>query len=299
MTMETSDLWKTLSQQLFANIDDSFVECFRAPGGANNRLAAWDPFDPTMRYFKLLLFNAAKGQPDRFFDLYRMLGDTNLGRPIVIRLRGCEVNIDHLFAVEEFMFLEKAIDLATVKSVVEIGAGFGRTCHALTRLAPSIRNYTIVDLPNVLDLSRHVLKRLLPDVFSKVSFVDANNAEAWQGISADLAINIDSFQEMPPATIDAYRKGILRNARHVYIKNPVGKYAPESIGIPVHDSARFHDVFSLGYCRDVIDIFDDRALEKARTRYVDAYRPVEGWRTLADEPLGAVPYLHHVVYGAG
>jgi hypothetical protein len=212
---------------------------------------------------------------------------------------GCDINIDHFFAVEEFMFLDRATDLARITSVGEIGAGFGRTCQALLTLAPSIERYAIVDLPSVLGLSRHVLRKVIPEHFSKIVFVDATDVDAWRGLSVDLAINIDSFQEMPPPTIDAYRDGILAHARHVYIKNPICKYAPQSIGLAVEDPARFQDVFSLGYCRDVVDIFDSEALATAQRAYIEAYRPGPGWQTIADESLGMFPYLHHVLYRAG
>ena len=298
MSSANSDLWNTLTASLFANVDDTFVAQFRKPGGANSRLAAWDPFDRTMRYFRFMLFNACEGQPDRFFDLYAALGDTLIGSPVTVKVRGLDINIDHLFSVEEFMFVDRAIGASAVTSVVEIGAGFGRTCQAFLALAPSVERYTIVDLPNVLGLSRRVLQKVMPDKFDRIAFVDATDRSAWQGLKADLAINIDSFQEMSPETIDAYRAGILRHARHVYIKNPIGKYAPESIGIKVDDPAKFHDVFNLGYCREVVDIFDDASLAVARKAYLDAYRPAPGWRTLAEESLDMFRYLHHVLYGA-
>jgi putative sugar O-methyltransferase len=298
MSSTSSDLWNNLTASLFANIDDAFVAEFRKPGGANSRLAAWDPFDRTMRYFRFMLFNACERQPDRFFDLYASLGDTLIGAPVTVKVRGLDINIDHLFSVEEFMFVDRAIGASNVRSVVEIGAGFGRTCQAFLALAPSVERYTIVDLPNVLGLSRRVLQKVAPEKFDRITFIDATDRDAWQGLEADLAINIDSFQEMSPSTIDGYREGILRHARHVYIKNPIGKYAPESIGIEVNDPAKFHDVFKLGYCRTVVDIFDDASLVAARKAYLEAYRPAADWRTLADEPLDMFRYLHHVLYGA-
>ena len=182
MPNSTSDLWTALSDSLFANIDERFLAEFRRPGGANNRLAAWDPFDRTMRYFKFMLLKAAQRQPDRFFDLYRGLGDTSIGRPETVRVRGLDINIDHLFSVEEFMFVERAIDMRAIKTVVEIGAGFGRTCHGIVALAPHIEQYVIVDLPKVLELSRRVLQRVLPDKYSRLTFIDATDVTAWTGI---------------------------------------------------------------------------------------------------------------------
>jgi len=296
--MEVSDLWKSLSNSLFANLDDDFVATFRRPGGANNRLGTWDPFDKTMRYFKFMIYNAAEREPDRFFDLYRRLGPVDIGNPASVTVKNCKINIDYLFALEEFMFLEQVFDLKAVRSVVEIGAGFGRTCHTMLASSAEIERYTIVDLPEVLELSRRVLAKGVPDHFSKVTFIDAGDTTAWQNLSADLAINIDSFQEMPPATVNGYIDGLVAHCQYFYVKNPVGKYEPSSIGIAM-DTAKFDDVFSLGLCRDVVDIFNDVALVQARETYLNAYKPAPSWHLLADRPMGIFPYLQHALYSAG
>jgi putative sugar O-methyltransferase len=296
MTSGISALWTSLSQTLFAKIDDEFISTFRRASGANSRLGTWDPFDKTMRYFKVMLYATSVRQPDRFFELYRALGRVNIGQPVSVTVRSCEINIDYLFALEEFLFIESAIDLNAVKSVIEIGAGFGRTCHALLALAKDIDRYTIVDLPEVLELSRRVLAEVIPKHFHKVRFINAAETAEWQKVVADLAINIDSFQEMPPPTIDAYMNGMIANCRHFYVKNPVGKYNPKDIGIIVDESNKFSDVFSLGYCQNVIDIFDDAALSEARAAYVLAYRPAFSWRLIMDKPMDMFPYLHHALY---
>jgi len=298
MSVEVSNLWKSLCEDVFADADDAFLETFRRPGGANNRLAAWDPLDKTMRYYKFLLYAAAAGQPDRFFDLYRGLGSVDLGQPVHVTVRGVKVNLDYLFAVDEMLFLEQAQAVGPIRSVVEIGAGFGRTCHAMMALSPlgSIEEYVIVDLPQILALSQRALARLIPDHFAKVRFIDATNVGAWRGLRCDLAINIDSFQEMTPATIDSYMKDIIAHCSLLYVKNPIGKYAPASVGITGANSQALQDVFSLGYCRDVIDIFDEAVLSKARPAYLEAYRPGKEWRNVADRPLNVFPYYHHALY---
>jgi len=293
---ETSELWKSLSSTLFANVDDAFVAQFRRPGGANSRLGAWDPFDRTMRYFKFLLYTVAERQPDRFFSLYRALGSVDIGAPISVELRSCAVNIDYLLSVHEYLFLESAATFATTRSIVEMGAGFGRTCHTLLALAEQIERYTIIDLPNVLELSRRVLSQAVPQHIHKIRFIDATDNKAWRGLAADLAINIDSFQEMPPATIDAYVKELISGCGSFYVKNPVAKYDPACIGIAVENPELFQDVFSLGYCRDVIDIFDDAALAKARSVYLEAYRPGAAWRCVAQRPMEIFPYYLHALY---
>jgi len=293
---ETSQLWQSLSEGLFAHIDDSFVAEFRKPGGANKRLGAWDPFDKTMRYFKFLLFASAEQQSSAFFSRYRALGNVNVGGPISVKVQDCSINLDYLLAVQEYTFMESCTDMGAIRSVVEIGAGFGRTCHALLALEKRIERYTIIDLPNILALSRRVLQLVVPEHFAKIEFIDATNRGAWRGMERDLGINIDSFQEMPPATIDSYMAGVVSGCHFFYVKNAVAKYEPSAIGVDVKNPAELHDVFSLGYCRDVIDIFDDRALANARRKYIEAYRPGARWKLVADKPAELFPYFHHALY---
>jgi putative sugar O-methyltransferase len=295
---EISQLWQSLSKTLFDKIDDEFVSSFRRPGGANGRLGSWDPFDKTMRYFKFMLFSAAERETDVFFKHYSALGNVDVGAPVFVKVRGCAVNIDYLMAVQEFMFLESSDILQSVRSIVEIGAGFGRSCHALLALSPKIEKYTIIDLPNMLELSRRVLSLVIPDLLQKVEFLDAEKPETWGSCRRDLAINIDSFQEMRPSTIDRYMTDVVAGCGMFYVKNPIAKYAPGSVGIESSNANLVNDVFSLGYCREIIDIFDDVALARARRNYIDAYRPSIPWRLVAERPAELFPYYHHAIYRA-
>jgi putative sugar O-methyltransferase len=298
MVLEVSNLWKSLCADQFAKIDDAFLETFRRPGGANNRLAAWDPLDQTMRYFKFLLYAAAERQPERFFTLYRALGKVDLGQPVAVTLHSCEINIDYFLSIDEFLFLESAIDMQSIRSIVEIGAGFGRTCHTLLALcaAGQVEQYSIVDLPQVLELSRRALEKLVPQHYRKIRFIDATNETNWRGLTADLAINIDSFQEMPPAAIDCYMSRLVSNCRHFYVKNPIAKYDPKTIGLTTVDADKLQDVLSLGYCRDVIDIFNDVSLEEARPNYIASYRPASSWQLVAARPMEMFSYYHHALF---
>lgn len=295
MAPKVSNLWQSLCANQFAKVDDAFLENFRRPGGANSRLA-WEPADHSTRYFKFMLYGAAERQSERFFELYHLLGKVDLGRPVAVTLRSCEVNIDYFLSVDEFLFLESTIDVSSLHSIVEIGAGFGRTCHALLALATSeIEEYVIVDLPQVIELSRRALARLIPTYYRKVRFIDARNEHEWSKLQADLVINIDSFQEMLPDTIDSYMSEIVSKCGLFYGKNPIGKYDPSSIGL-VADPVALQDVFSLGYCRDMIDIFSDEALKAARPRYVEAYRPASDWDVVAERPMALFPFYHHALY---
>ena len=75
------------------------------------------------------------------------------------------------------MFLEANIPLSEVHDVLEIGAGFGRTAQALVSLCDNLESYTIIDLPEVLTLSREYLKKIFGSggggkKFLQISFFD-------------------------------------------------------------------------------------------------------------------------------
>ena len=296
MNHKISNLWANLSESLFSQIDDKFIDNFRQPGGVNSRLAAWDPFDPTMRYYKLILFNAAMRWTDDAYLLYRKLGNTNVGNPVTVRSKGLDINLDYLFTINEYMFLKSNMNIQSINSIIEIGAGFGRTCHALLKLLPNLTSYTIIDLPELLNLRAGVLARVVPDHMQKISFINATVETDWQNISADLVINIDSFQEMLPETIKQYFDNVINRSSNFYINNPIGKYLPESVGITNPNKIDIMDVFQLGYCRNVIDIFDETQLNRARDNFVQSYMPGSEWQAVAQSPMEIVPYYHNVLY---
>ncbi len=293
--MKVAKLWTDLSAGLFRGIDSTVLDDFRAPGGLNRRLAAWDPGEQSLRYFKFLLLHVAQSKPSQFFERYRRLGEVGIGRPVSVAVNGCAINADHLFAVEEAMFLEAAIAPESLRTVVEIGGGFGRTAQALLCLNRHVERYLIIDLPEMLRLSELYLRRALPPaLFDKVRFVNA--LEPREDATADLVLNIDSFQEMPRETVLQYMRSPIGQARVFYTKNPIGKYEPRSVGIEVRDRTALAEVLSLGLCTDVLDIFDSDALARARAGYLANYLPGPSWRVVADAPMDMFPYLHHALY---
>lgn len=299
--MKTSKLWDSLVKDKFAKIDESFLSNFREPGNANNRLAAWDPFDKSMRYFKFLFFHQIRAKDDVFFANYARIGMTSLGNPVTLAAPSGEaINLDHFFSIEEYIFLNSNLDFDKINHVVEIGAGFGRTAQALVKLATNIKKYTIVDIPEVLSLSSSYLEKVLNDEeFAKLDFVNALSLpeDHHDFHSIDLVINIDSFQEMPKETIGYYFERIIKNSRFFYSKNAVGKYRPESVGLYDVNEKQLLDVFSLGLSTDVIDIFSEGELVRARQKHVEQYRPSKQFTVIAQEPLGIFPYYQNVLYG--
>jgi putative sugar O-methyltransferase len=299
--MKISKLWESLVKHQFNKIDDDFLNSFREPGNANNRLAAWDPFDKTMRYYKFMLFHQLQKKDENFFCNYARLGKTNIGNPIAIKAKsGQDINLDLFFSVEEFEFLDKELDFRKINHIVEIGAGFGRTAQAMLKLVTNIRKYTIVDLPEVLSLSSAYLKQVLnQNEFSKIDFIDATIFDENKNDlkELDLVINIDSFQEMTPDTVKEYFDKIIAKSKYFYSKNAVGKYRPEVVGIYGVDEDQLLDVFSLGLSRNVLDIFNEGELDIARAKHAEEYCPIN-FEPIKVEPLGIFPYYLNILYGA-
>jgi putative sugar O-methyltransferase len=300
--MKTSKLWDGLAKDKFARIDESFLSNFRAPGNANSRLAAWDPFDTSMRYFKFLVAHQIQTKDALFFSNYARIGETALGNPVMLEgPSGEAINLDHLLSVEEYTFLRKNLSLEKIGHVVEVGAGFGRTAQALVKLTETIKKYTIIDIPEVLSLSSKYLEKVLNnEEYAKFDFVNAQALTDGRRdfYPIDLVINIDSFQEMPRQTVEYYFDKVVNGSRFFYSKNAVGKYRPESIGLYDVDDKQLFDVLTLGLSTDIVDIFSERELSTARRKHVEQYRP-KGFTVIAQEPLGIFPYYHNVLYGRG
>jgi putative sugar O-methyltransferase len=296
----SSKLWEQYTQKEFSNITEDFLVDFRAPGAAN-KFVAWDPYERSTRYIKFLMHAVARQQPEEFFAAYAKLGNCSYGHPLAIAYGKLSLNADYMAAIEEWLFIKNHIDVNALRNIVEIGAGFGRTCHTLLLQCEFIKTYTIVDLPPMLELSRKYLEKTVPRLMPRIRFVANEDVDAQCKLQADLAINIDSFQEMPPSVIDGYMDRIMQNATHFFCKNPVGKYLPQSVGLPTRTPTQLQDVFSLGYCTDVLDIFDEKSLGDARKKLISAYRPKNAsddteFEVNGDSTMALFPYFQLVMY---
>ena len=113
-------------------------------------------------------------------------------------------------------------------NIVEIGAGYGRTCHAFLSLNNNLKKYLIIDFPEMLSLSSRYLKKVLDNKdFKKISFIDANknlNNIAELNLKNCLTININSFNEMSDDAFSIYIELVNEIGGFFYTKNPVAKF---------------------------------------------------------------------------
>lgn len=131
----------------------------------------------------------AKEQDEELFHKYMGLSKPKLG---YADLEFCQVDtVDCRHIMMSTLIFKHLKD---VKSVVEIGGGFGNWARINLQLQ-DIDNWSIVDLDFVLELQKWFLQNSLDeDLYSKVSFIEAGNEISNEEI--DLVIGAHSLSEI-------------------------------------------------------------------------------------------------------
>ncbi|MFD0689605.1 putative sugar O-methyltransferase [Actinomadura fibrosa] len=249
----------------------------------NFNVSFWSPEANGVRYLKTLVYDLATELGEEDWKRLRNIPNREVGEPLTVRVGGEPVCLDYLQAVLELGFIERQVELSGAR-VLEIGAGYGRTGHAMLA-NHDLAEYWIVDLTNTLNLSRAYLREVLDEArFAKVRFVDVDDID--QVVAAprfDLCVNIHSFAEMLPETVRDYLDLIDETCAASYVKNPVGKFLDAKLDGHFKGHAAVEEALRTGPLRKVLDIFDADAVTAAVPAFIDAYRPGESWTCVADE----------------
>jgi len=270
-----NEQWKHINKNIIASPNQIDLETFRS-GAVNSKISTWDPAANGVRYMKTCVYLSAQGFDSRRWAILDRITNRLLGAPHVVTIGERPVCLDYLMAVDEVAFLID--ETKNIRSVVEIGAGFGRTSHALLCNIETIESYTIIDLPNCLELSRRYLRAVLSDEqFAKIRFVLNTECGDVQD-RFDLAINIDSMAEMDASVVDAYFAWIDSRCRLFYSKNPLGKYRADSAGAIVNDQHALGAAMLSGKLRCVVDMFNSSELDAQVPNFYQAYAPGPNWR---------------------
>ena len=174
------------------------------------------------------------------------LAEPSLGRPMPVVLRDRLISQDLAMASLDLNAMAAVIDLAKVRRVLEIGAGYGRLSYMFASLYPGI-DYVVADIAPALAVAKHYLPAVCA---GKFSFVLPRELDAMPEQSFDLIINVSSLDEMPPAVQQRYIARIDRLCgRHLYLS---GHYyrrngqGLDQLNFPASWRLRFnqrHDVF--------------------------------------------------------
>lgn len=180
------------------------------------------------------------------------LSDPLIGNPPSLHRNGRLISQDLANSGLEAQFVLSGLPNALkVQTVCELGAGYGRTAHALLTLRPNLR-YVVVDIPPALYVSQRYLSAVYPHrkIFkwrpfnsyseikaefesAELAFLLPSQIELLPDDSFDLFINISSLHEMSVEQIRYYFTQIRRLTRPqgcFYLKQ--WKISPR---IPYHD----------------------------------------------------------------
>ncbi|MEU1607210.1 putative sugar O-methyltransferase [Micromonospora matsumotoense] len=264
----------------------------------NFKLALWNPEPNGVRYLKALTFALGMQLTPANRERLRRTRNREVGTPYSVRCDGESVCLDYLQAVHEVEFISDQLPLDGAR-VMEIGAGYGRTCHTMIS-NHEVAGYTIVDLPNTLALSRRYLQAVLePEQFTKVHFVDIDDVDGQvRGDRFDLCLNIDSFAEMDPGTVRDYLDLIDATCGHFYVNNPVGKYLDETLDGHSQGAEVVQLALRSGLLRDIIDIHDSEAVRAKVPAFLSAYRPGARWQCVAQRRAVSWSYYWQALYRA-
>jgi putative sugar O-methyltransferase len=170
----------------------------------------------------------------------RDLAEPAEGNPPRVRRGGRLISQDLANSALEFRSVAEGVpDLATggVRTILELGAGYGRTAFVFLKRLPAVR-YIVADIPPALHVAQDYLTRLFPDrpafrwrpfrdyaavreefEAARLAFLLPHQLELLPDRSADLFVNISSLHEMRPEQIAAYFGLIDRLvSRWVYLK---------------------------------------------------------------------------------
>jgi putative sugar O-methyltransferase len=260
----------------------------------NFKISLWNPRTNGIRYLKALVYNLCTSLTKDNWERIRKIKNRQVGDPFTITYDGEQVCLDYLQAVYELEFIAAHLSINGL-NILEIGAGYGRTCHAIVS-NHEVEAYYIIDLKNCLKLSRRYLKEVLDSVnFSKIRFTSIEDIDGLEALHFDLCINIDSFAEMDPETVKYYLAYIDKHCNYLYVKNPVGKYLDPSLSIS-QNKKEVDLALNTGILCEVIDIHDREAVKQQVPRFIRAYRPGNNWECIADSWAPPCSYYWQALY---
>lgn len=282
--------WNNIVKRLSASTTD-FSNLKRT-----SELMIFATFDPDrfgLAYLRTLIFHLYNNLDNDSKEILKNTQNRSLGNPYTARIGGEDIDLDYIQSAAEAAFIKPVI--GNVSTVIEIGAGYGRTCHTIINNFKHIDRYCIIDLPYSIGLSSAYLALALPpDDFKKISFISTDDVASFFSTLVEqnvLFINIDSMAEMTAEVARNYLSLINRHGHYFFSKNAVGKYYPGDMGEKNVRREDYKDAIASGLIPEVINVFDLDEIDSRIDRYKEAYKPSGAWKLLRES--GSDCYLHY------
>lgn len=167
------------------------------------------------QHYKNLYYTTIHGDWFSQFSKQHHLPDTLIGNPQNrISINNYEMGESYLASFIRVYNYSKFVDFNKVRSIVEIGGGFGSFAHTLLHLYPNIKKYIYLDIPPILYVGTQYLKHFYEDEvmdyrrtrkLKNINFSSNDEREIiaicpWEiekiDANIDLFWNSASFQEM-------------------------------------------------------------------------------------------------------
>jgi putative sugar O-methyltransferase len=164
----------------------------------------------------------------RLLDTYTLPPSLLGGCLDTVTIDGHEIATSYLILLHQLDHVAQTIDLTQVRTVLEIGSGFGANLHLLLANYPNLRKVVALDIPPNLYVSTQYLKahygaavrdyratraarpiRVAPDDAREILCLAPWQIEQLD-TPIDLLWNAHSFQEMPAAVVANYAQQVAR-----------------------------------------------------------------------------------------
>ncbi len=123
------------------------------------------------------------------------------GGPIPVHEAGRLISQDLANSSIEVEAMRRALDGQPPRSILEVGAGYGRTAYSLLGIFPDA-TYTIIDIEPAISISRWYLTQLFDE--DRLRFLAPTEVDQIDDHSVDLAVSISSLQEMTADQVAKY-----------------------------------------------------------------------------------------------
>jgi hypothetical protein len=289
MTIAYSNFWDFLKQEFFN--DDFDVLTFKDKG-KTNRISLGSPDTYGVRYFKYLTWVEWHNATQEVKDIVINTTNRDIGGTYYsIETNRGFVDLDYIRSAKEVVTIS-SIPEYDRKVITEIGAGYGRTAHAILENL-EVDEYFIVDIEPCITLSKAYLREALDrETYEKLTFIKSSSNHVPLG--TQLTINIDSMSEFDMSTFNEYIESINKVSKWFFSCNYISKYNDPSLGS--NSSIDSNLAVSAGPTTQVINIFNEDELAIQLPAFIDSYRPSKTWHSTIINWNTPFPNLWEVVY---
>ena len=166
------------------------------------------------------------------------LGEPEVGTPLPVRWHGRLISQDLGNTALEVAAIARGLERDRPRSILEVGAGYGRTAYALLQTFRDAA-YTIIDIEPALSISKWYLGHF--SVGRRVRFLRPDEVDALPRRSADLVVSVSSLHEMTREQLALYLELFdhVADGGRVYLKqwrrwtNPVDRITLDFGAYPI------------------------------------------------------------------